>query len=246
MAPLITEACLHAMPESSKKFNVDNVRVAKVLGGSIDDSSVIHGLILQRRCETSRHKVEEAKVACYQEDFQLENSDTKGKVLVKKASELENYTKSEEDHLEEIIKSIADKGIECVVLGGSVSDVALHYLEKYNMMAIKVLSKFDFKRVVKALGAEPIVRMSAPTPEEIGYADCIQQLEIGSNKVVVFRRDEEENRIATILLRGSTHSLLEDAGRAIDDGVNLIRTVAKKPKFVAGAGATEIHLASQI
>lgn len=65
LAPLITEACLHAMPENSKKFNVDNVRVAKVLGGSIDDSSVIHGLILQRRCETSRHKVEEAKVACY-------------------------------------------------------------------------------------------------------------------------------------------------------------------------------------
>ena len=58
--------------------------------------------------------VEEAKVACFQEDFQLENSDTKGKVLLKKASELENCTKSEEDHLEEIVKSIADKGIKCV------------------------------------------------------------------------------------------------------------------------------------
>ncbi len=71
-------------------------------------------------------------------------------------------------------------------------------------------------------------------------------MEIGSNKVVLFRRDEEENRIATILLRGSTHSLLEDAGRAIDDSVNLVRSVVKNPRFVAGAGATEIHLASQI
>ena len=136
IAPLISEACLHAMPENPRKFNVDNVRVAKVLGGSIDDSSVVHGLVLQRRCETSVHRVEEAKVACFQEDFQLENSDTKGKVLLKKASELENYTKSEEDHLEEIVKSIADKGIKCVVLGASVSDVALHYLEKYGMMAM--------------------------------------------------------------------------------------------------------------
>ncbi len=65
LTPLITGACLHAMPENVKKFNVDNIRVAKVLGGSIDDSSVVHGLILHRRCETSVHKVLEAKVACY-------------------------------------------------------------------------------------------------------------------------------------------------------------------------------------
>ena len=57
------------MPESTTKFNVDNVRIAKILGGSIDDSSVIHGLVFQRRCETSILKVSDAKIACYQEDF---------------------------------------------------------------------------------------------------------------------------------------------------------------------------------
>jgi len=52
--------------------------------------------------------------------------------------------------------------------------------------------------------------------------------------------------MATILIRGSTQSMLEDSERAIDDGVNTFKNITRDPKFLAGGGATEIYLASQL
>ena len=38
LADLISRACTYALPNDPKKFNMDNVRVQKVLGGSVHDS----------------------------------------------------------------------------------------------------------------------------------------------------------------------------------------------------------------
>jgi len=80
------------MSRDTKTFNVDNVRVAKILGGSLNDSQVIHGLALIRASETTVHHVKDAKIAVYNCDLQAESGDTKGTVIFKNAEELINYT----------------------------------------------------------------------------------------------------------------------------------------------------------
>lgn len=74
-----------------------------------------------------------------------------------------NYTKSEEEHAESIVKKIADSGVNMIVAGGSISDLVLHYIEKYKIMVVKLTSKFELKRIVKALGATALARLDAPT-----------------------------------------------------------------------------------
>lgn len=119
-------------------------------------------------------------------------------------------------------------------------------MEKYKIMVLRIHSKFEVKRISSTLGGAILVRMDAPTPEEVGTASEVYCAEISSTMCTIFKRDEEDNRIATIVLRGSTNNVLDDAERAIDDGVNTIKNMTKNPAFCAGAGATEIHLASQL
>ena len=113
-------------------------------------------------------------------------------------------------------------------------------------MVLKLMSKWELKRIAKSVGAVAVVKLGTPTPEELGYADEVIVKEISSTRVTIFRRDQDENKIATIVLRGSTHSLLEDAERAVDDGVNTVKSIVKDKRLVAGGGATEIHLAHLI
>jgi len=92
-------------------------------------------------------------------------------VLLKSAKELMNYTKSEEEHAEKVIKAIADTGVNLIVVGGTISDICLHYCEKYSLMVVRVMSKFELRRICRCLSATALARLGAPIPEEIGSAD---------------------------------------------------------------------------
>jgi T-complex protein 1 subunit theta len=176
----------------------------------------------------------------------MNQGETKGTVLLTTAEELQNYTKSEEAQFEGFIKGLAEAGVSVCVCSGSMSEMAVHFFEKYKIMAIKIMSKFELKRIARAVGATPVVKLGTPSPEELGYADEVHFKEISSQKCIVFRRDQDENKMATIVLRGSTTSLLDDVERAIDDGVNTIKTLCRDGRLVPGAGATEIHLAKTV
>lgn len=246
LAPLIAQASTYAMPPDFKDFSVENVRVTKILGGGLSDSKVIHGMCVIRGSETTIHHVKDAKVAVFNSPLEADSGDTKGTVLLKTADELANYTKGEEETMERFVKKLHDAGVNVVISGGSISEVCLHYMEKYKMMVLRIHSKFETKRIASSLGGAILVRMDAPTPEEMGHADEVQTSEISSTQCTIFRRDDEDNKIATIVLRASTRNVLDDAERAIDDGVNTIKNITRNPNFCAGAGATEIHLASQL
>ena len=113
-------------------------------------------------------------------------------------------------------------------------------------MAVKIMSKWELKRIARACGATPVIKIECPKPSEIGFADEVHFQEISSQKCIVFRRDQQENKMATIVLRGSTTSCLDDLERAIDDGVNTIKVLCRDGRLLPGAGATEINLAHKI
>lgn len=243
--PLIAKACMSVLPANINAFSVENIRVAKVLGGSASDSTVVQGAIVLRDVEGTVKKVKNARVAVYSCDFEATQSETKGTVLIKSAKEFTNYTKSEETLLEKKIKAIADAGVT-VIASPKFGEVALHFLEKYRLMAIRSQSKFELRRIARTTGAIALAKLSTPTVDEIGRVDLVEVQEIGSTKCVVFRQENEGSRIATLLVRASTQNLLDDIDRAVDDAVNVFKGITKDPRFVAGAGACEMELSRRL
>lgn len=250
LAPLVAEACLGTMSSSSgpASFSVESVRVAKILGGDITQSHVVHGFVALRGLETTLTSAKDAKIVVFGCGIEASATEAKGTVLMKNADDLKNYNKSEEKKMEEIIKGIADSGVKVCVAGGTVSEMALHFIERYGMLCLKIGSKWELRRLCVATGATALVRLGAPTPDEMGHCDHVHQKEVGGRPVTIFSQSEgsKTSKLSTIVLRASTSSVLADLERAIDDGVHAAKTACKNGKLVPGAGATEMELSLKV
>jgi len=245
IADLITKACVTILPEKTT-FNVDNVRICKILGSGLLKSSVVQGMVFRRNIESNITKKENAKVAIFTCPVDAVQTETKGTVLIKSAAELTDFSRGEETQLENQIKSIADAGTSVIVSGGKIGDMALHYINKYNMMAVRIMSKWDVRRLSRATGATALPRLTAPTADELGMADSVYLDELGDSEIVVFKVGTDESRVSTIVVRGSTDNYMDDIERAIDDGVNVFKGICKDGRLTAGGGATEIEIAQKL
>ena len=254
LAPLVAKATLataskKASYTSGLSVNPEQVRVTKILGGRMDQSQVIHGFVALRNVETTLTSAQDAKVTVFACGIEASGTEAKGTVLMKNADDLKGYNKSEETKMEEIIKSIADTGTKIIVSGGSISEMALHFIERYNMVCIKIPSKWELRRLCSAINASALVRLGPATPDEMGYVDEFSVDEIGARPVSIFKQTKSLKdgcKLATILLRASTTNVLMDLERAVDDGVHACRQLCKDGRLVPGAGATEMELAVQI
>ena len=252
LAPLVSEAVLAVMPGNPINFNVDNIRVVKIMGGSLSQSTVVKGMVFPREPNGEIKKIERKandkapKVGVFSCPIDISQTETKGTVLLNNAKAMLDFTPGEEKQMDETIKGLADSGMRVVIAGSTVSDLAQHYLNRHKLLVIKVLSKFELRRLCRVVGATPLARLGAPMPDEMGSVDVVETLEIGGDRVTVFRQENNITRTATLVVRGATQNQLDDVERAIDDGVNAIKAITRDAKLVPGAGATEMQLVERI
>jgi T-complex protein 1 subunit theta len=158
------------------------------MGSSLAESRVVKGMVFPRQPEGSVRKALRAKVGVFSCPIDISQTETKGTVLLHNAAEMLDFTKGEESQLETAIKEIHDSGLRVVVAGSTLGELALHYLNRYEILVVKVLSKFELRRLCRVVGATPLARLGAPMPDEMGTIDVVETEEIGGDRVTVFRQ----------------------------------------------------------
>ena len=246
LAKLVGEACINACPSNPASFNVDNVRVAKLDGGSITASRMVRGFVIARPTEGTIKHLKNAKVAVYSCAVDVPATETKGTALIETAEQLVDYSKKEELVMEEMIGNISKAGVNVIVSNSTFGDLALHFLEKFGIMALKIPSKFEMRRLATAVDARTLARLETPTTEDIGRCDSVDVEEMGGKLITVFAQEREDSKLSTIIIRGATQNVIDDVERAIDDGINVFKALTKDRRFVAGAGAIEMELQKEL
>lgn len=246
LAELVTDACINACPSNARSFDVDHVRVVKLDGESVLSSRLVRGFVIGRGTESTLKHLSHAKIAVYGCAVDIPSLETKGTALIENAEDLIQYSRKEEDIMEEIISNIHKSGATCIVSNSTFGDLALHFINRLGMMAVRVPSKFEIRRLCAAVGARIMTRLDAPTKEDMGNCDDISVLDAGGRFITTFSQEKDDSKLSTIVVRGATQNVLEDVERAIDDGVNVFKALTKDKRLVAGAGAIEMELQREL
>jgi T-complex protein 1 subunit theta len=207
----------------------------------VTDSYVVKGFVVQREVMGTIRKMTDCRLAVFTTSFDLPESDTKMQTVFHSGKDMENYNLSQEQRMQELVSSIAAKNVNVVVCQSKITELAIHYLEKANIMALQLPSAWDIKRLCRAVRTHPLLHISAPTEEEIGHCPLVECQEIGSTPVVVF---EAGGGISTVVVRGATPNTIDDVERSIEDATNSFQVLTEFPQLVAGAGASEMELAT--
>jgi len=247
LSDVVAKACRNSMPQIASNFVVDNIRTVKILGGSIMDSAVIRGMVVETAPRSTCTYAESTKVAIFTCSLDSTQTETKGTVILHDDEELLNYNKSEEEFIHNVIKRLKDMGVGVVIVGENVSEMALHYVDKYKLVCMRIVSKWTIRRLCRAVRARPVVTLNGIRDADLGVCNKVYTKEIGNDHVTIFEQvNIGESEVSTIVVRGATETAMNDVERAVDDGVNMVRAMTRNGKFVAGAGAVEIELARRL
>ncbi|XP_060112477.1 T-complex protein 1 subunit theta-like [Heteronotia binoei] len=246
LSRLVSKACVSVLPQAGTTFDPDFIRVCKILGGNVTDSRVLEGMVVCTEPEGVVKRVERARIAAYSCPFGPSGFEAKNTAVFQNAMQLKDFGDSEEKLMENHIQEIALAGVNTVIVGGKLEDMALFYANKYRIMVVRLRSRMELQSLCRAVGATLQNSLVPPPPEAIGHCRRVYMSEIGSTLVVVFSQEGAACPVATVVLRGATLEMLECVEEAIRDGISVYKVLAGDPRLLPGSGATEMALSVRL
>ncbi|MCD6428188.1 MAG: thermosome subunit, partial [Desulfurococcales archaeon] len=136
-------------------------------------------------------------------------------------------------------------GANVVICQKGIDDVAQHYLAKKGILAVRRVKRSDMEKLERATGGRIVTSIRDLTPNDLGYAELVEERKVGNDKMV-FIEGCKNPKAVTILIRGASDMIVDDAERSMNDALHALRNVLRDPKVVPGGGAVEIELALRL
>nr|AFM74230.1 chaperonin [Spirometra erinaceieuropaei] len=254
LSPIAVDSVLAAVdPASPETVSLKDIRIVKKLGGTVEDAQLISGLLLNQKVESGCgvRRVEKAKIALVQFCISPPKTDVENNVVVTDYSQMDRIMKEERQYILNIVKAVKKSGcnvllIQKSILRDAVNDLALHYFGKMKVMVIKDIEREEVEFICKTLNCVPAASVDHLTPEVLGSADLVEEIESGGSKIVKVSGIHNQGRTVSVLLRGSNKLVLDEADRSLHDALCVIRCLVKRRALVAGGGAPEIEISQKL
>ena len=245
LAELVVDAVLAVADEDD--IDTENVSVEKVVGGPVDHSELVEGVIVdkERVDENMPFAVEDADVALFDGAIEVKETEIDAEVNVTDPDQLQQFIDQEEEQLREMVDHLVDIGADVVFAGDGIDDMAQHYLAQEGILAVRRAKSEDLNRLARATGGRVVSNLEDIESDDLGFAGSVAQKDVGGDERI-FVEDVEEAKSVTLILRGGTEHVVDEIERAIEDSLGVVRTTLLDGQVLPGGGAPEAELALQL
>ncbi|BBN14746.1 T-complex protein 1 subunit delta [Marchantia polymorpha subsp. ruderalis] len=255
LAPLAVDAVLNVIdPARPNSVDLRDVKVLKKLGGTVDDTEMIKGLVFDHKASHTAGgptRVENAKIGLIQFQVSPPKTDIEQNVIVSDYTQMDRILKEERNYILGMIKKIKATGcnvllVQKSILRDAVTDLSLHYLAKAKILVVRDVEREDIEFISKTLNCLPIANIEHFRAEKLGQADLVEEIHVGSGSIVKATGIKNMGRTTTILVKGSNALVLDEAERSLHDALCVVRCLVNKRFLIAGGGAPEIEVSRQL
>ncbi|TMI33610.1 thermosome subunit [Candidatus Bathyarchaeota archaeon] len=249
MAELAVNAILQVAEKTPDgyKVDIDDVKVEKKPGESLTDTSLIKGIVLDKEIvhPGMPKRVEDAKIALVDAPLEVEKTEFDAKINIENPEQMKAFLDEEEKMLKEMTDKISNSGANVLLCEKGIDDVAQHYLAKKGILAVRRVKQSDMEKLVKATGGKVVSNVNDLRPEDLGFAKLVEERKVADDKMT-FVEGSKNPKAVTILVRGGSERLVDEAERAIHDALCVVRDVVLDPRVVGGGGAPEAEVARRL
>jgi archaeal chaperonin len=249
VSDFVVRAVLEVAEKDAKgyKVDIDNIKVEKKPGESISDTRLIQGVLLDKEVvhPGMPKRVENAKIVLLNCPLEVEKTEFDAKLNIKNPDQMKAFLDEEQKMLRDMVDKIASAGANVAICEKGIDDVAQHFLAKKGVLALRRVKQSDMEKLVKATGAHVVTNLEDLGSKDLGSAQLVEERKVGDDKMT-FVEGCKNPKAVTVLVRGGTERIVDEAERAVHDALCVVRDVVVNPKVVAGGGAPEAEVAKRL
>jgi len=229
------------------KADIDLIKILKKHGKGLEETELVKGIVVDKEFAHAQmpKTVPTAKIALLNAKLEIEKTEFDAKINISSPEQMQLFIEEEEKMLSDMVSQVEKTGANLLFTEKGIDDVALHFLAKKGIAAAKNVSSGDMEKLSKATGGRIAASVKELTKDSLGEAKLVEEVKIGDDKLV-YVRDAKNPKAVTIVIRGGTEHVVDEADRSLHDALCVVRNALEDGKILAGGGAPEAELAKRL
>jgi thermosome len=229
------------------KLDLDNIKVEKKAGESIHDTKLIKGIVLDKEVVHAGmpRRIESARIALVNSALEIEKTEMSAEIRINDPQQMQMFLEEENKMLKSMVDKIKLSGSNVVLCQKGIDDIAQHYLAKAGILAVRRVKESDMFKLSKATGARIVNNLDDLTEKDLGSAELVEERKVETDKWV-FIEGCKNPKSVTILIRGGSQRVVDEADRSVHDALMVTKDVLERPAIVAGGGAPEAYVSNEL